>query len=60
MTSSNGLICFTDCLLPQEDGSLVQKDLWVDERRGIILDAQVTISKDHLLLLILLMLSPLK
>lgn len=25
---------------PQEDGSLVQKDLWVDERRGVILDAQ--------------------
>ena len=39
--SPNGLICFTNCLLPQEDGSLVQKDLWVDEARGIILDAQV-------------------
>jgi N-acetylglucosamine-6-phosphate deacetylase len=60
MTSSNGLICFTNCLLPQEDGSLVQKDLWVDERRGIILDAQVTIYEGHLLLLILLILSPLK
>jgi len=60
MTSSNGLICFANCLLPQEDGSLVQKDLWVDERRGIILDAQVIIPWDHLLLLILLIFSPLK
>lgn len=41
MTSSNGLVCFTNCLLPQEDGKLVQKDLWVDERRGVILNAQV-------------------
>lgn len=41
MTSNNGLICFTNCLLPQEDGSLVAKDLWIDERRGVILDAQV-------------------
>ncbi|KAH7928657.1 carbohydrate esterase family 9 protein [Leucogyrophana mollusca] len=40
--SSNGLICFTNCLLPQEDGSLVEKDLWIDERRGVILDAQRT------------------
>ena len=39
--SPNGLVCFTNCLLPQEDGSLVQKDLWVDEARGTILDAQV-------------------
>lgn len=37
----NGLVCFTNCLLPREDGSLVEKDLWVDERRGVILDAQV-------------------
>lgn len=41
MTSNNGLICFTNCLLPQEDGSLVAKDLWIDEQRGFILDAQV-------------------
>lgn len=41
MTSPNNLICFTNCLLPQEDGSLVEKDLWIDERRGVILDAQV-------------------
>jgi len=41
MTSANGLICFTNCLLPQEDGSLVEKDLWIDERGGQILDAQV-------------------
>lgn len=38
---SNGLVCFTNCLLPREDGSLVEKDLWIDERRGVILDAQV-------------------
>ncbi|KAM5545115.1 hypothetical protein V8D89_001226 [Ganoderma adspersum] len=42
MTSPNGLICFTNCLLPQEDGSLVHKDLWIDERRGVILDSQRT------------------
>ncbi len=42
MTSSNGLICFTNCLLPQEDGALIQKDLWIDERRGVILDSQRT------------------
>ncbi|KAF9243169.1 carbohydrate esterase family 9 protein [Melanogaster broomeanus] len=34
LESSNGLVCFTNCLLPQEDGSLVEKDLWIDERRG--------------------------
>ncbi|KAL1672244.1 Metallo-dependent hydrolase [Schizophyllum commune] len=42
MSSSNGLICFTNCLLPLEDGSLVERDLWIDERRGVILDAQKT------------------
>ncbi|EED82609.1 candidate n-acetylglucosamine-6-phosphate deacetylase from carbohydrate esterase family CE9 [Postia placenta Mad-698-R] len=42
MASSNGLICFTNCLLPLEDGSLVERDLWIDERRGVILDAQRT------------------
>ncbi|KAF5354888.1 hypothetical protein D9756_005465 [Leucocoprinus leucothites] len=42
MTSPNGLICFTNCLLPQEDGSLIEKDLWIDETRGVILDAQKT------------------
>jgi len=41
MISPNGLICFTNCLLPMEDGSLVEKDLWIDERRGIVLDSQV-------------------
>ncbi|KAI5116892.1 hypothetical protein M0805_004160 [Coniferiporia weirii] len=40
--SSNGLVCFTNCLLAQEDGSLIQKDLWVDGRRGVIVDAQRT------------------
>lgn len=34
--SSNGLICFTNCLLPQEDGTFVEKDLWIDETRGVI------------------------
>ncbi|KAI9063916.1 carbohydrate esterase family 9 protein [Trametes sanguinea] len=42
MSSSNGLVCFTNCLLPTEDGALVQKDLWIDERRGVILDSQKT------------------
>jgi hypothetical protein len=40
-TTSNDLICFTNCFLPQEDGGLIEKDLWIDERRGVILDAQV-------------------
>lgn len=35
------LICFTNCYLPQEDGSLVLRDLWVDSVQGCILDAQV-------------------
>ena len=43
MASPNGLICFTNCLLPCEDGSLVEKDLWIDERRGIVLDSQVRV-----------------
>ncbi|THV07490.1 Metallo-dependent hydrolase [Dendrothele bispora CBS 962.96] len=42
MSAINSLVCFTNCLLPQEDGSLVEKDLWFDERRGIIVDAQKT------------------
>ncbi|KAJ7350525.1 carbohydrate esterase family 9 protein [Mycena albidolilacea] len=42
MSSPNGLVCFTNCLLPQEDGGLIEKDLWIDERRGVILDAQLT------------------
>ncbi|KAI0302346.1 hypothetical protein B0F90DRAFT_208119 [Multifurca ochricompacta] len=42
MASPNGLICFTNCLLPMEDGSLVEKDLWIDERRGVVLDSQKT------------------
>ncbi|KAJ7072674.1 carbohydrate esterase family 9 protein [Mycena amicta] len=40
--STNGLLCFTNCLLPQEDGGLVKEDLWIDERRGVVLDAQRT------------------
>lgn len=39
--SSNGLIYSTNCLLTLEDGSLVEKDLWVDETHGLVLDAQV-------------------
>jgi N-acetylglucosamine-6-phosphate deacetylase len=42
MSTANGLVCFTNCLLPQEDGGLIKKDLWIDERRGVILDAQVS------------------
>ncbi|KAK0490997.1 carbohydrate esterase family 9 protein [Armillaria novae-zelandiae] len=42
MSSANGLVCFTNCLLPQEDGTLLQKDLWIDQVRGVILDAQRT------------------
>ncbi|KAI0036148.1 Metallo-dependent hydrolase [Vararia minispora EC-137] len=42
MSSSNGLVCFTNCLIPLEDGSLVKRDLWIDERRGVVLDAQKT------------------
>ena len=38
----NGLICFTNCLLPQEDGSVIEKDLWIDGRRGVILDSHVS------------------
>ena len=40
--ATNGLICFTNCLLPQEDGTLLKKDLWIDENEGVILDAQVS------------------
>ncbi|KAG6828255.1 hypothetical protein H0H92_008643 [Tricholoma furcatifolium] len=43
MTSPNGLVCFTHCLVPQEDGSLVEQDVWFDERRGTIVDAQASI-----------------
>ncbi|KAG5726945.1 putative N-acetylglucosamine-6-phosphate deacetylase, partial [Termitomyces sp. T112] len=42
MTLSNGLVCFTNCLIPLEDGSLVEQDVWFDEKRGVILDAQKT------------------
>ena len=24
-----------------QDGSLVERDLWIDERRGVVLDSQV-------------------
>ncbi|KAI0002207.1 hypothetical protein BJV74DRAFT_817784 [Russula compacta] len=42
MTSPNELICFTNCLLPTEDGSLVEKDLWINEGKGVVLDSQKT------------------
>ncbi|KAJ7496903.1 carbohydrate esterase family 9 protein [Mycena latifolia] len=42
MSTANGLVCFTNCLLPQEDGGLLEKDLWIDERRGVILDSQAS------------------
>ena len=47
MTSPNGLLCFTNCLLPHEDGNLVEKDLWIDEKSGTILDAQVSCPLQH-------------
>jgi hypothetical protein len=28
-----------------QDGSLVEKDLWIDERRGVVLDSQVSYAK---------------
>ena len=43
MASPNGLLCFTNCLLPHEDGSLVENDLWIDEKRGVVLDAQASL-----------------
>lgn len=42
------LVCFTNCFLPQDDGELVRRDLWIDAKAGTILDAQV-----RLLLLLL-------
>ena len=38
----SGLVCFTNCSLLQEDGSLLDKDLWIDIRRGVIVDAQAS------------------
>ena len=52
-SEDNGLVCFTNCLLPTEDGGLVEQDLWIDERRGVILDAQVCSPFASLLLLTL-------
>ncbi|KAH7883226.1 carbohydrate esterase family 9 protein [Phlebopus sp. FC_14] len=54
MASANGLVCFTNCLLPQEDGSLVEMDLWMDERRGVILDAQVRLDRTPIVIVSLL------
>jgi len=42
MSASNSLICFTNCFLALEDGSLVSRDLWIDSGLGVILDAQHT------------------
>ncbi|KAJ3533137.1 hypothetical protein NMY22_g7457 [Coprinellus aureogranulatus] len=47
MTSSNGLVGFTNCFLLQEDGTLLQSDLWVDEGTGLILDAKKTFFKER-------------
>ncbi|KAG6920202.1 hypothetical protein DXG01_004971 [Tephrocybe rancida] len=41
MASPNGLVCFTNCLIPQEDGTLIEQDVWFNEQSGIILDAQL-------------------
>ncbi|KZP27636.1 carbohydrate esterase family 9 protein [Athelia psychrophila] len=41
-SSPNGLLCFTNCLLARDDGSFHPADLWIDERTGLILDAQKT------------------
>jgi hypothetical protein len=38
----NSLICFTNCALALEDGSIVRRDLWIDEAKGVIVDAQVS------------------
>jgi hypothetical protein len=35
------LIRFTNCLQLKEDGALLARDLWIDERRGVVLDVQV-------------------
>ncbi|CAE6470179.1 unnamed protein product [Rhizoctonia solani] len=42
METNNSLVCFTNCLLALEDGSLVARDLWIDSELGLILDAQQT------------------
>lgn len=42
MSASNSLICFTNCFLALEDGSLVSRDLWIDAELGVILDSQHT------------------
>ncbi|KAH8828360.1 Metallo-dependent hydrolase [Flagelloscypha sp. PMI_526] len=39
---TNDLVRFTNCLLAREDGSLVRQDLWFDQAKGIIVDAQAT------------------
>ncbi|KAG7091118.1 hypothetical protein E1B28_010172 [Marasmius oreades] len=41
-SSPNGILCFTNCLLLQEDGTFRKKDLWVDQVTGRILDPQDT------------------
>ena len=41
-TGRNTLICFTNCKLALEDGSILPQDLWIDEETGVILDAQVS------------------
>jgi len=41
MSTRNSLICFTNCKLALEDGSIVERDLWIDEAKGVVADAQV-------------------
>ena len=42
MAATNTLVCFTNCKLALEDGSIVSRDLWIDEEKGVILDSQVS------------------
>ena len=39
--AKDGLVRFTNCLVPTETGTLVAKDVWVDQGSGVVLDAQV-------------------
>jgi hypothetical protein len=52
MAADNNLICFTNCLLALEDGSLVPRDLWIDSELGLILDAQVQFFHPYMVLML--------
>lgn len=45
--SHNLLVCFTNCKLALEDGSLIGRDLWIDQAKGVIVDAQETFFKER-------------